>query len=156
MGVSTGPSDFDTLGAPQKQNSCDKAKEELRKKHEINVVPLLNQLIRDPDPRSALRQVIETKKEVPELAHCLGMILQWDAKKIAAVHDLLIQLGDRRTVRQLRKALNKYGDGVMAQNFLNSGHWDLRSAAHHWAADHGYDVHPFPASGTAVPRWGGN
>jgi hypothetical protein len=72
-------------------------------------------------------------------------------KYFAENHGLIIELGLQGSEISLVKALNLYGEKIMAQNFINSGNKLLAEAGEKWASSHGYSV--FMRSGIGAPKW---
>lgn len=66
--------------------------------------------------------------------------------------EALVRIGEPGTETILIKALNKYNDKSMAEDFLNCGNNQLEEAAKKWARVHGYME--WPDFGSDSPTWG--
>jgi hypothetical protein len=72
-----------------------------------------------------------------------------------AAADYFINLGKAGSESELIMALNKYGNVLTAESFLNCGNSKLSEAATAWAKKHGYSVmHINSALGYYNVHWG--
>lgn len=71
---------------------------------------------------------------------------------IAGAYSFFISRGEAGTEALLIKALNKYGDIVMAMDFINSGNSQLEAAGNAWVKKHNYTI--ITQANSSNVKWG--
>ncbi|MCX5884510.1 MAG: HEAT repeat domain-containing protein [Proteobacteria bacterium] len=77
-----------------------------------------------------------------------------DAAVVAGAYPFFIRNGERGSESILVEALEKFGNEVMAFDFLNCGNAELRNASEIWAVKKGYKIKQWQGSGGTGPIWG--
>lgn len=63
-----------------------------------------------------------------------------------------ISIGDKEVISELINVLNRIGDAIMAETFMNCGNKQLSDAGELWLHGHGYGIYKGPGANKA--RWG--
>jgi hypothetical protein len=71
---------------------------------------------------------------------------------VVAVCHAYIRLGDETTIPELCDLLFRFGDVILAEDYMNCGQSQLKMAGNDWCRKHGFIV--LPGSGSHRVRWG--
>jgi hypothetical protein len=81
-----------------------------------------------------------------------AMALAAGRTDVTAACHAYIRQGDDKRIPLLKELLNRYGDKLLAEDYLNCGQGVLSAAANAWATRHGYNIRM--GSGSSRVRWG--
>lgn len=79
-------------------------------------------------------------QNIPSVDKLTTALKNDDLMVIAGVYPYFIRKGIKGSEGPLIKSLNKYGDGIMAEDFLNCGNSILEEAALKWLQENEYDI----------------
>lgn len=118
------------------------------------VEPLIERLNdEDYDVRFSAGEALNKIETNPEIESMIAAFENEDLNIAAKYYVYYILRGEPGTESILIKALNKYGNVTMAEDYLNCGNKLLEDAAETWAENNGYMVMPSFGDNDS-PQWG--
>ena len=120
----------------------------------ISIVdPLITALgNKNADIRLRAAQILIEMNDIRSTQPFLAALKDGNVAVIAGAYRFIIENGEPGSEDILIKALNTYGDEIMAEDFLNCGNQKLDEAGTKWAKDHKYTI-TYGGFGNG-PEWG--